>query len=201
MDKGEWLHLQKNDMCLAVWKDQKVIWVLYNHISPHEKATVQRWNDEGEEVDVECPKAIHDYFHLARSVDIVNQHHYSYLLCRKAQRCWPRLAWWLIDMCIINAFQLWKKSGKGDSHLDFRIQLMHELLEHMPSNPRPRRDDKRPRASECIAKDHYTIRVDEDRDCVQCSRQPEHRKRTNFKCAACDKHLCLGHCFQLYHSS
>jgi hypothetical protein len=202
MNHGAWLYLQKNDMCLAVWKDQKVIWVLYNHISPHETATVQRWNDESEEVDIECPKAIHDYFHYARSVDIVSQHHYSYLLCRKAQRCWPRLAWWLIDMCILNAFQLWKKAGgNDDSHLEFRTRLMRELLNQLPANRRPRRNDKRPRASDCVAMYHHSIHVDEDRDCVQCSDRNHQRKRTNYKCAACDKYMCLGQCFALYHSS
>jgi len=29
--QGQWIQRQKGDTSLAVWKDQKVVWVLYNH--------------------------------------------------------------------------------------------------------------------------------------------------------------------------
>jgi hypothetical protein len=72
------------------------MWLLYNHCSPGESSSLQRWNDAGRNVQFGCPRAIHDYFYRARSVDVLSQLHYAYLPGRKAQRCWPRLAWWLI---------------------------------------------------------------------------------------------------------
>ena len=93
LGRGEWIQRQKGDMSLAVWKDQKAVWVLYNHVSPRASASLDRWSEEGEKVSVGCPRAIHDYFYHARSVDVLSQLHYAYLPGRKAQRCWPRLAW------------------------------------------------------------------------------------------------------------
>jgi hypothetical protein len=90
------------------------MWLLYNHCSPSETASFDRWNDAGRKVSVGCPRAIQDYFYGARSVDVLSQLHYAYLLGRKAMRSWPRLAWLLLDMCVINAFQLW---STGQPHL------------------------------------------------------------------------------------
>ena len=83
------------------------MWLLYNHCSPDENASLQRWDDSGHKVSVGCPRAIRDYFYGARSVDVSNQLHYSYLIGRKSKKAWSRLAWWLLDMCIVNAFQVW----------------------------------------------------------------------------------------------
>ena len=82
--------------------------MLYNHCSPLE--TPHRWiagTTLATRFPIGCPRAIHDYFFGARSVDVSNQLHYSYLIGRKSKKAWPRLAWWLLDMCIVNAFQLW----------------------------------------------------------------------------------------------
>jgi hypothetical protein len=81
------------------------MWLLYNHCSPSEAASLERWNDSGHKVHIGCPRAIRDYFYGARSVDVLSQLHYAYLPGRKARRSWPRLAWWLLDMCVINAFK------------------------------------------------------------------------------------------------
>ena len=105
--QGEWLQRQKGDATVAVWRDRKAMWLLYNHCSPDETASLQRWDDSGHKVSVGCPRAIRDYFYGARSVDVSNQLHYSYLIGRKSKKAWSRLAWWLLDMCIVNAFQLW----------------------------------------------------------------------------------------------
>ena len=80
-------------MSVAVWKDQKAVWVLYNHCSPRSLSSLDRWGDEGDKVSIGCPSAIHDYFHHARSVGVLSQLHYSYPIGRRAQRAWPRLAW------------------------------------------------------------------------------------------------------------
>jgi hypothetical protein len=201
LGKGEWIQRQKDDMCLAVWKDQKAVWVLYNHASPRSNSTLERWNEEGEEISIGCPKAIHDYFYHARSVDVLSQLHYAYPIGRKSMRCWPRLAWWLLDMCILNAFKLWSMGQGKVSQLDFREQLMHELMQQLPQEQRPRRQHvvgHLPTAA--LAAEHYSLCTQQGRDCVECSRRDEHRKVTKYVCAACKVHLCIGGCFQHYHS-
>ena len=200
LSKGECIQRQKDDMCLAVWKDQKAVQVLFNHVSPRATTTLDRWTDEGEKVSLGCPQAIHDYFYHARSVDVLNQLHYSYPIGRKARLCWPRLAWWLLDMCIINAFKLWSIGQRCPKQLNFREQLMRELLTQLPENQMPRKEGAQHPSANALAKDHYSILSSEERDCKQCSHRPEQRQRTNYVCNACAVHLCLGLCFREYHT-
>ena len=191
--QGEWLQRQKGDATVAVW-------LLYNHCSPDEASCLDRWSEAGHKVSIGCPRAIRDYFYGARSVDVLSQLHYSYLPGRKAQRCWPRLAWWLLDMCVINAFQLWSKGQQHPGQLRFREELMHELLTQLPPEQKPQRGRARPHPATALAKDHYLERVHEARDCMQCSPVGGTRVRSSFICHACQQHLCAGECFALYHS-
>lgn len=200
LGRGEWIQRQKGDMSLAVWKDQRAVWVLYNHVSPRAASTLDRWGEEGEKVSVGCPRAIHDYFYHARSVDVLSQLHYAYPIGRKAMRCWPRLAWWLLDMCIINAFKLWSIGEKPLGQLPFREQLMHELMEQYASERRAAQVRAHLNAGFPHAKDHYPEHVDARGDCVECSRRPVHRARTQIICHACQVHLCIGECFSQHHA-
>ena len=200
LGRGEWLQKQKGDMSLAVWKDQKVVWVLYNHCSPGETASLDRWSEEGNKISVGCPRAIRDYFYGARSVDVLSQLHYAYLPGRKAMRCWPRLAWWLLDMCVINAFKLWSKGQQHPGQLCFREELMHQLFQQLPTEHTPRRHGGRPPPPNAPASIHSSELSSLERDCKQCSHQPRNRKQTNYVCSACDVHLCLGECFRSYHA-
>jgi hypothetical protein len=198
--QGQWIQRQRGDTSLAVWRDQKVVWLLYNHCSPGETASLDRWSEAGNRISIGCPKAIRDYFYGARSVDVLSQLHYAYAPGRKAMRCWPRLAWWLLDMCIVNAFKLWSIGQEHPSQLDFRIQLMHQLLEQLPAASQPRKHGGRLPPPNAPAAVHSSELSVEEKDCKQCSHQPDNRKSTNFVCIACQVHLCLGDCFRAYHA-
>jgi hypothetical protein len=200
LGRGQWLQRQREDMTVAVWKDRKVIWLLYNHCSPQETSSLERWGSTGNKISIDCPRAIYDYLYHARSVDVLNQLHYSYLTGRKSIKCWSRLAWWLLDMCIINSFKLWSTANQTCTHLQFRIQLMHELLEQLPTKQMPRKRRADHPLPPYLAHQHYTAHAAEARDCVVCSRQPSQRMRTHFICATCQVHLCMGTCFADYHS-
>jgi hypothetical protein len=200
LGKGEWIQRQKNTMSLVVWKDQKTVLVMYNHVSPLLGATLERWNEDGVKVSIGCPLAVRDYFYHARSVDVLSQLHYAYPIGRKARRCWPRLAWWLLDMCILNAFKLWSMGQDGRGQLDFREQLMHELFKQLPSEDVPRKHGSGLHPTHALATEHFSEHVEEERDCAVCSQRPVQRKRTHFVCAACQVHLCVGSCFSSYHS-
>jgi len=200
LGRGEWIQRQKGDATVAVWRDQKAMWLLYNHCSPGETASLDRWNDAGRKVSVGCPRAIRDYLYGARSVDVLSQLHYAYIPGRKAMRSWPRLAWWLLDMCVINAFQLWSKGQQHPGQLRFREELMHQLLQQLPPEQKPQRVALHPNPATALAKDHYPVLVRQDRDCAQCSRQHQQRVRSSYVCHACQVHLCCGPCFSLYHA-
>ena len=197
--QGEWVQRQKGDATVAVWRDQKAMWLLYNHCSPEETASLNRWNDSGHKVSVGCPRAVRDYFYGARSVDVSNQLHYSYLIGRKSKRAWSRLAWWLLDMCIVNAFQLWAIGKHAPRQLDFREELMRALVKLFGSNRVAVQASRGADASVALVRDHFPQRVQEDRRCVECSQRGTGPHRSSFICARCKVHLCIDPCFRLHH--
>jgi hypothetical protein len=199
LSKGEWIHKQKKDKSLVVWKDKKPVWILYNHVSPKEVSSLERWNDSGNKVSIGCPKAVHDYFYQSRSVDVCGQLHYSYPPGRKSRRPWLRLAWWLIDMCIVNAFILYRMDQQGVTQFAFREELMHSLVKMFGINQESVQASKHTQPSISLAYEHYSIHSSEERDCQVCSSRSRNRVRTRYICAKCQVHLCVGKCFACYH--
>jgi hypothetical protein len=200
LGKGEWIQKQKGETSLAVWKDQKDVWILYNHASPLDAATLDRWDDSGNKVSIGCPKAVHDYFFKARSVDVSNQLHYSYPIGRKSKKAWSRLAWWLIDMCIVNAFKLWSIGKNAPRQLDFREQLMLALVQLFGSDREAVQASRGANASVALVRDHYPLHTEQRGYCAVCSHGSFQRTQTRIVCAKCRVHLCIGNCFKHYHA-
>lgn len=201
MKRGETLHFQKDDICLVIWKDQNILKLLYNHIQPSTKYNaLKRWGDNNEKVEMSVHQAIKDYFVNARSVDVLGQLHYSYPINRKSVNSTSSLIWWLINICIVNAFTLYKIENKGPTHLDFRIMLMNELAAMYISDRSVSQASSTFQHNIPLAKDHYPDRSESSNDCKQCSVRPNNRKMSKFVCAACNVNLCIGKCFGIYHT-
>src|SRR6202008_350102 len=80
------------------------------------------------------PQVALDYNGGKSHVDTVDQLRQYYAMQRKRVKDWPSLAWWLIDMCIINAYTLWCLDTKAEiSLLDFRRALLRQLAAAYPS--------------------------------------------------------------------
>ncbi len=201
MHRGQSLHLQNEKMCLAIWKDASVMKVIYNHIQPDTPVTtLKRWTDGGRKIDVHCPQAIKDYFVNARSVDVIGQLHYSYPTGTKRSNSTSRLVWWLIDICMVNAYTLYKISRPNEKQLDFRIKLMHEMVAAYKLDQDAACERVAVRTGLALAKDHYSDVTDTARACKQCFDYKSNRKQTKYICNECQVHLCIGKCFSLYHA-
>jgi hypothetical protein len=199
---GGALQMQKgkeNVATLCAWKDKRLILLLYNHIDPRLSTSLQRWSEAGDVYQLPCPQAIRDYFHYARAVDIINQLHYSYAPGRKSRKCSTRLVWWLLDICILNAYRLWQCDHPAESHLTFRMALMHELMEQLPAERRPRSQPRGHGPASVLASEHYSLFSNSVGDCVYCSRRDNQRVRSSYVCAKCGVHLCIGACFAAHH--
>jgi hypothetical protein len=196
MQKGE-----ENVLTLCAWKDKRLILLLYNHIDPRLFTSLKRWNDAGVQYDLPCPQAIRDYFQYARAVDVINQLHYSYLVGRKSRKCSTRLVWWLLDICILNAYRLWQCDHPEESHLTFRMALMHELMEQLPAERRPQRAMRAWEGGAALATEHYSTHSPDKRDCRVCSDRARERKQTHLICTKCAVHLCCEDCWKTYHSN
>jgi hypothetical protein len=193
-------HFQSDDMHLVLWKDRKVVKLIYNHRSSSSvTAKIQRWHKNNKKITVRCPSAIYDYFHYARSIDIIGQLHYNYRIDRKAMRETPSLIWWLINICIINAYSLYCMKTNTKNHLAFRENLMYALVKDYRTSRSLSQQHYTTANPKMMSVTHYSKLTKLPGDCVQCSLQPQKRKRTSYVCAACKLHMCVGQCFYLYH--
>ena len=86
------------------------------------------------------------------------------------------------------------------NQLDFWMRLMLELLKQLPSEDKPRKRGAGLHPAHALASEHFSTRVDQERDCAVCSRRPARRVQTHLICSACQVYLCLGACFAQYHA-
>jgi hypothetical protein len=88
---------------------------------------------------LEIPTAIDDYNHHMNGVDINNDLRQSMTVCRPFEhRNWRPLWLWLLDICLSNAYLLWKGEDDDRNHrgqVPFRQALVDALLGE-PMEPR-----------------------------------------------------------------
>ena len=93
----------------------------------------------------------------------------SPMLCRGSPvKDWPSLAWWLIDICIINSYTLWcLDTGANMGQLDFRHALRKQILAAHPP-PAHRRHRRVPNQPPTTGEGHWPKHSHVPRRCKQC---------------------------------
>jgi hypothetical protein len=191
MKPGDFIQYFSGNITYLLVKDKILMRLLYNHIPGSMK--MNRTLSTGG--DKSLPLALHHYVNYARGVDVVNQLHYQYIIGRKSKRCWPRLVWWLLELCIINAYYLWKKGNPKGSHMSFRIFLIKEILKTYPPNPPP--SLSHPTQQIPHALDHQIVNTHTQGNCYLCWQEGS-RTATRFKCMSCDKYICVDPCYDMH---
>jgi hypothetical protein len=168
------------------------------------------------------PSAVIDYCSKMGGVDLMDQVSSYYEITRKSMKWWRKLAFYLVDLCIVNSYQLYRKfsvDARKMSHAQFRLVLVKALASRAePSTPRHKSrkevpDEIPPRLrhpgmhfSDYIpkAQNSKSKRKYGQRDCVVCNVAAS--KRINFKrvqtsywCEQCEVPMCHPVCFKLYH--
>jgi hypothetical protein len=196
----EYTYRQRGELGALVWKDRRLVYLLTTHTSPASTSTVQRKSNDGTTIERSVPTAVADYNQHKSGVDTLDQLHANYSIGRKSKKWWPRLVWWLIDMCIINAYSLYQQQQQVRiSQLQFRQQLMQELVEKYKRNCN-NTDNQSSTSSQIHHSHHWPKHIQQQHDCIHCSIQPNQPTRTNFQCEQCRVYLCVDPCFKLYHS-
>jgi Transposase IS4 len=197
---NEFVYRQRGELGMVVWKDRQPVYLLTTHTSPAETTTIERRNKDGTTIHRSVPKAVVDYNQHKCGVDTIDQLHSYYLIGRKSKKWWPRLVWWMIDMCIINAYSLYnQKQQVKISQLAFRQLLMQELVKQYPQD-RARIGRPPLTPSPRTGEGHWPQRTDQELDCVRCSKEPNQRTRSRIQCELCQVHLCIDPCFKMYHT-
>ena len=138
-----------------------------------------------------------DYNYNNDHVNTVDQLRQYYGLERRVQRTWQPLAWWLIDMCAVNACTVWWLDNSAEAgHLRFRQQLLHQIAAQFPSSRTHVQPDI-PREQRLHPPGHWLKRTHRQRQCVVLSGQVAGRRRTEVECELCGVHLCIDPCFKL----
>jgi hypothetical protein len=196
MQKGELRYWQRQELGALVWKDRRAVYMITTHISPAEVKYIER-RDSSKQVAV--PAAVLDYNKYKSGVDTIDQMRQSYSIGRKSKKWWPNLVWWLIDMCILNAYSLYNQQQQVKiRQLEFRQELMQQLVEQYSQE---RSHVGRPSCVPYLQpqQGHYPQHIPQQHDCVRCRAVEQRRARTNFQCKLCHAHLCIDPCFELHH--
>ena len=137
---GEYKVVQCGDLRVTLWKDRAAVLFISSAVcDPRGDTFVLRWIKGPERERVPCPPVADLYNTYMRGVDRSDQLQSYYPPGRKQLRWQAALAWELIDKCIVNAWIL----RKGDplleemTHLDFRLQLVIDLIDNYSSRERP----------------------------------------------------------------
>jgi hypothetical protein len=199
--RGEWRFRQKEHLVAYLFLDRNPVYFLSTFHYPSQTVPLSRRLRTGEHQHYTVPLAVSAYNSARSGVDTLDQLQSYYSMARKSRRWWPRLAWWLIDMCIINSYKLYKlKNNSKISLLQFREQLMHELAGDVRAplrditNKRPRQQNSSPISQ------HWPARTQDVKDCVYCRTHLNRRSQVKFKCKSCDIYLCIDPCFELFHT-
>jgi hypothetical protein len=199
--KGERTGWQRGNLSCLAWNDKRLVYFLTNHMGVDIMVSFDQHRGDDTTITVTKPKVVHEYNLHRGGVDTVDQLRGNYAMGRKSMKNWPSLAWWLIDMCIVNAYRLFSlQTHTTVSQLEFRIALMQQLARAYPPHRAPR-GRARPVRRGRSPQGHYPKRTDQQRDCAYCSQGRLHRARSYYKCDHCERHLCIDPCFRQYHEA
>ena len=196
LDKGQYKSWQRGQLGCIAWHSANPILILSTHHRVDHFVTVAHTDNRPSEVK---PQVAVDYNNDKGHVDTVDHLRQYYGLERRVQRTWPSLAWWLIDMCLVNACALWSVDTRTHTRqLDFRQQLMHHIATLFPSLRTHVQPDI-PREQRLHPPGHWPKHTHPQHNCVQCSSPGVGRRRSEIKCELCGVHLCVDPCFKEYH--
>ena len=114
--KGQTMVRQKGNLVATVWYDKRQV------------ATLSTNCNSSTPEDGGKPAVIQTYNKWMGGVDLCDQNRSYYPTGRDSKKWWRYLFWYLIDLCILNAFILYKaapgvKRKKNYSQLDFRLDV------------------------------------------------------------------------------
>jgi hypothetical protein len=199
LDKGEMRAWRRGNLQCLAWYSSKPILILSTHHKVDEVATLEGKRGPRPRPGVTKPQVVHDYNEHKCHVDTVDQLRQSYAIQRRHRKTWPSLAWWLVDMCIINAYTLYcTKLKRVISQRDFRIELMDQIWEEY-SHAATQQHRAGPPTAPPSSAGHWPKHSHKKRKCVECTLGREGGGKSEVVCELCNVHLCLEPCFKQHH--
>ncbi|XP_067636126.1 piggyBac transposable element-derived protein 3-like [Eurosta solidaginis] len=208
------------------WKDNRVVNlvstfvgmkpVLNPHIDNVVDQTIQRWDKKEKKViTISCPQIIKEYNMHMGGVDLMDSHLGRLKIVLKSRKWYLRIFYHLLDICMVNAWLLFKRSNPSASMTQkaFRLEICY-VLTNMGTNQNrsgvhtiaSRVQDERgpPKNLRFDGIHHYPL-VEGRARCKNetCNVGDKNvNNRSIFKWEKCNVHLCLNdkrNCFVAYH--
>ena len=185
--------------------DNKPVSLLSTNSSPLEVDSTSRRLKDGSVVQVRRPSAVTNYQAFYRGVDITDQLRSKYPVGRPSKKWWKYLLNFLIKICVINAYLLFKeckgRQGAKAKHVNFRVALATQLIGSF-------RSGQGQSTSVCSlpglvsdSNEHKLLRLARKRSHCKNYRKSHDKKRkdTTYGCRLCNVHLCGKVCFNAFH--
>jgi hypothetical protein len=211
LTKGQTISKRNGNVVVMKWKDKRdVLAVSTRHTG--KIVTLPRLNRRGAQVNKQ--DLILDYNQHMGGVDRVDQILSYYSPLRKSIKWYRKVVFHIFDLCIGNAYHIYKHLGGRNPQLWFRKQVIRGLVSAVP--PPVQGPQKRPLAHHkwsdpsrlVVGQGHFIVQIPREghakatpmRQCVLCTKN-KRRKETRYQCETCDSTpaLCLG-CFKDFHT-
>ena len=204
------------DYTVGLWHDRRDITFVSSMHSASVEVIQKRPKGGREREPIPCPSAIVEYNQHMNGVDITDQHlSYHSLTRRKTVKWWKKLFWRLIDLSILNSSIVFRQNHPESgitSNRVFRIQLVEEMIKPLlhvrasvHTSLRSSTGGRRPSDENLdrLKGKHFPYRASCRKRCVVCCSK-KGSKRVDMKvsicCPKCKQHMCLGTCFEKYHT-
>ena len=206
-NRGDFIIMQKGNLCAWVWKDKKNVFYLSTNCDPTTGNTVKRRQKDGTLKDVPCPSVATAYNKYMFGVDRADQIRMQYSTCRKALKWWKYLFWFCLDLALVNGYICMKespnhkmvtKSGKENvrSQMSFRMALAQQLI----GTYRGSRKRKLTSVIDNCGNAHWPTKFEKKGRCKLCYKN-KRRREVLIGCKQCGINLCLEEdCFAKWHS-
>ena len=215
----------KDGIIAVKWKDNKVVTLLSSACGMEPTTTISRYDKESKtKKEVPCPQIIKTYNCNMGGVDKSDMLGHLYSTPVKARRWYIPIFGYLIDLCICNAWLVYKRdckilNEKNVGLKEFRLDIATAFLQNKITArstrlssasltldcPTPRQGQRLPAPSDNVRFDrtlnHLPVFTSQRLTCKFYSRQ-NNLHRTRWMCDVCKIALCLSdksNCFRSYH--
>ena len=220
--RGKHDYVSCNGILAMCWKDNKPVTMLSSDAGVHPISNVKRWDKEAKKkVDIPCPAVIKEYNGKMGGIDKSDMLTHLYKSPMKSRRWYLRLFGYILDVCIANAWILYKRDSKALSEKpmplkNFRLEVSAfargyktrpaRSLRHTPETfVVPKKGQKTSRPADNLRYDyskfHCPMFVKQRMTCKYCSSNKDmHRSR--WVCEVCQVALCHSEtrtCFKEFH--
>ncbi|XP_050403546.1 piggyBac transposable element-derived protein 3 [Patella vulgata] len=173
---------------------------------PLETMVVSRKQKDIAVKGMKCPVAISKYFSNMSGVDRSDQLRMEYPTYRMSKKWWLYLFYFLFDLCIANAFILFKESKNQSKKsknsppilLEFKMNLFKKMIGNERNGRKRKRCDFGSDLPTTTGR-HFPMKATKKARCRQCMKSKK-RAESLYQCDNCFVHLCVL-CFRAYHES